>query len=259
MRRAQGDTLEAKCYRTVRQVARECADEIERRYPKVLRRVGGYNLDEFVDESKPFNLAKIIVGSEGTLGMIVGGEGQPGAAAEARRRCSPIEFEQLLDALAATPAILKHKPSAIEVMDGFILDHARENPAMDRDAPRDSADRRSGRAPVRRALRATARTTCRRASRRSSATWRRSACVHRRLRWRAGSGAHLELPRGVARPVDGDEGRRQVALVRRGHGRRAREAARLHRRVPRDDSRATARPPASTRTPRSAACTSGRS
>jgi len=43
-----------------------------------------------------------------------------------------IEFEQLLDALAATPVILKHKPSAIEIMDGFILNHARENPAMDR-------------------------------------------------------------------------------------------------------------------------------
>ena len=43
-----------------------------------------------------------------------------------------IEFEDLLDALGATPTILRHKPSAIEVMDGFILDHARENPAMDR-------------------------------------------------------------------------------------------------------------------------------
>jgi FAD/FMN-containing dehydrogenase len=43
-----------------------------------------------------------------------------------------IEFEQLLEALAATPVILKHKPSAIEVMDAFILNHARENPAMDR-------------------------------------------------------------------------------------------------------------------------------
>ena len=32
--------------------------------------MAGYNLDEFVDDSKPFNLAKIIVGSEGTLGMI---------------------------------------------------------------------------------------------------------------------------------------------------------------------------------------------
>ncbi len=60
-----GDTLAAGCYRTVRQVARDCADEIEKRYPKVIRRVGGYNLDQFVDETKPFNLSRIVVGSEG--------------------------------------------------------------------------------------------------------------------------------------------------------------------------------------------------
>src|SRR5207344_2477403 len=43
-----------------------------------------------------------------------------------------IEFDELLDALAAAPVILKHTPSAIEVMDRFILNYARENPAMDR-------------------------------------------------------------------------------------------------------------------------------
>src|SRR4029077_7184 len=35
-----GETLEAICYRTVRQLASDCQDEIERRFPKVLRRVG---------------------------------------------------------------------------------------------------------------------------------------------------------------------------------------------------------------------------
>src|SRR6185503_17924844 len=44
-----GDTLVAGCDRTVREVAAACREEIERRFPKVLRRVGGYNLDEFVD------------------------------------------------------------------------------------------------------------------------------------------------------------------------------------------------------------------
>ena len=44
-----GDSLEAACYREVRRLARTCADEIERRFPKILRRVGGYNLDAFVD------------------------------------------------------------------------------------------------------------------------------------------------------------------------------------------------------------------
>ncbi len=126
----EGDTLEASCYRTVRRLAAECAGEIDRRVPKILRRVGGYNLDEFVDGGRPFNLARIVVGSEGTLGLIV----------EARLKLVPlpaakavltIEFEQLLDALAATPAILRHGPSAVEVMDRFILDHARESPALD--------------------------------------------------------------------------------------------------------------------------------
>jgi len=125
-----GDTLLAGAYRTVRRLAAEHAAEIDRRFPKILRRVGGYNLDEFVDSSAPFNLSKIIVGSEGTLGIVL----------EARLRLVPlpaakcvlaIDFDRLSDALEATPAILRHKPSAIEVMDRFILDHAKESPALD--------------------------------------------------------------------------------------------------------------------------------
>src|SRR3954466_13616657 len=48
-----GDTLAASCYRTIRETAERCRDEIDRRFPKVLRRVGGYNLDAFVDASSP--------------------------------------------------------------------------------------------------------------------------------------------------------------------------------------------------------------
>src|SRR5207237_136254 len=44
---------EGECYRTVRRLAAEHADEIERRYPKILRRVGGYNLDRFVNGAGP--------------------------------------------------------------------------------------------------------------------------------------------------------------------------------------------------------------
>ena len=125
-----GATLEARCYQTVREVAVAQRDEIDRRFPKVLRRVGGYNLDEFVDPAKPFNLAKIIVGSEGTLGLVVSAKVNlvPLPAAKA---VLTIEFEELLDALAATPLVLRHRPSAVEVMDRFILDHAKENPVLD--------------------------------------------------------------------------------------------------------------------------------
>jgi FAD/FMN-containing dehydrogenase/Fe-S oxidoreductase len=126
-----GDSLEARGYRAVRDLARRHADEIDRRFPKVLRRVAGYNLDAFVDAQAPFNLAKLMVGSEGTLGVVV----------EARLNLVPlpkakavlaIQFDDLLQALAATPAILAHGPSAVEVMDGFILDHTRQSDALER-------------------------------------------------------------------------------------------------------------------------------
>ncbi len=128
---ATGDSLYARACRTVRRLAAECAPEIERRYPRLLRRVGGYNLNEFADPDRPFNLARLIVGSEGTLAVVV----------EATVRLVPlpnakavmaIEFARLLEALEATPLILRHHPSAVEVMDKFILDYTRQNAELER-------------------------------------------------------------------------------------------------------------------------------
>ena len=126
-----GNSLEAKIYSTVLNLASQHAVEIDRRYPKILRRVGGYNLDEFVDPTKPVNLAKMMVGSEGTLATVL----------DAKLRLVPlpkakavmvIEFTTLLEALSATPAILRHNPSAIEVMDKAILDNTRQNAALEK-------------------------------------------------------------------------------------------------------------------------------
>ena len=51
-------------------------EEILRRFPKVMRRVSGYNLDAFLPPEQggqpgPWNLSSLIVGSEGTLGVLV--------------------------------------------------------------------------------------------------------------------------------------------------------------------------------------------
>ncbi len=126
-----GDSLEARCYRKVLTLSAEHAEEIDRRYPKILRRVGGYNLERFVDTSAPVNLTKIMVGSEGTLGIVL----------EAKVRLVPLPkakalmailFDDLLQSLAATPVILKHKPSAVEVMDKAILDNTRQNAGLEK-------------------------------------------------------------------------------------------------------------------------------
>jgi FAD/FMN-containing dehydrogenase/Fe-S oxidoreductase len=126
-----GDSIHARACRTVQRLAAECAPEIERRYPKLLRRVGGYNLNEFTARDRPFNLARLIVGSEGTLAVVL----------EATIRLVPlpkakavmaIEFAELLEALEATPLILRHQPSAVEVMDKFILDYTKQNAEIER-------------------------------------------------------------------------------------------------------------------------------
>ncbi|MGE3958403.1 MAG: FAD-binding and (Fe-S)-binding domain-containing protein [Vicinamibacterales bacterium] len=128
---AAGSSLEAACYRTVRHLGRTHADEIERRFPKVLRRVGGYNLDAFTNSDAPCDLTRLMVGSEGTLGVVL----------EATVRLVPlpnakavlaIQFADVLEALAATPVILGHLPSAVEIMDGFILDNTKASPALHR-------------------------------------------------------------------------------------------------------------------------------
>ncbi|HZI79275.1 MAG TPA: FAD-linked oxidase C-terminal domain-containing protein [Vicinamibacterales bacterium] len=124
-----GDTLEARCYRTVRDLARTHAGEIERRYPKVLRRVMGYNLDEFTRGDRPFNLAKLMVGSEGTLGVVLAAKINLVPLPKAKAVLA-IQFTELLEALGAAPLILRHGPSAVEVMDGFILEYTRQSAAL---------------------------------------------------------------------------------------------------------------------------------
>jgi FAD/FMN-containing dehydrogenase/Fe-S oxidoreductase len=124
-------TLESNCYREVLRLARDNASEITRRYPKVLRRVGGYNLDAFVDPSRPVDMTKLIVGSEGTLAAILEARVNlvPLPAAKA---VMAIQFADLLESLEATPAILEHHPSAVEVMDRFILDNTKQNASLER-------------------------------------------------------------------------------------------------------------------------------
>jgi FAD/FMN-containing dehydrogenase/Fe-S oxidoreductase len=121
---------EGNCYRVVEQLARRHADEIERRFPKILRRVGGYNLDRFVANST-FNLAHLLVGSEGTLGLVVEAKLRLIELPRAKALLV-VQFAHLLDALGATPAILTHRPAAVEVMDQFILASTKLNPEASR-------------------------------------------------------------------------------------------------------------------------------
>ncbi len=117
--------------RTVRDLAAAHADEIDRRYPKLLRRVAGYNLNEFARRDRPFNLSRLMVGSEGTLGVVLEATIKLVPLPKAKAVMA-IEFAGLLEALQAAPLILRHRPSAVEVMDKFILDYTKQNAELQR-------------------------------------------------------------------------------------------------------------------------------
>lgn len=128
--RCTQENREGDVYRSVRQLAAKHAEEIERRFPKILRRVGGYNLDLFLPSpggrGEKRNLAHLFVGSEGTLGIVLEAKLRLVELPKAKALLV-LQFADLLDALAATPAILKHHPAAVEVMDRFILDCTKLN------------------------------------------------------------------------------------------------------------------------------------
>ncbi|MBS0527596.1 MAG: FAD-binding protein [Proteobacteria bacterium] len=111
-------------------------DEIERMFPKVLRRVAGYNLDIFFPQSeRPYttdnsvNLAHLLVGSEGTLAV----------TERLTLKLSPlprhkmlgvVNFPSFYKAMESAQHIVRLKPVAVELVDRTMIDLARANPAF---------------------------------------------------------------------------------------------------------------------------------
>ena len=136
---AEGGSDYRNLIRRVRDIAAREADEIESRFPKLLRRVGGYNLDTVA--ASGHNMARLLVGSEGTLAFFTAIELdlQPILAHRGLGVCAFASFSQ---AMELTRAIVEMDPSAVEVIDRTIIDLARENPAFrptcERVAPTDA-------------------------------------------------------------------------------------------------------------------------
>ena len=124
------DGLEGEIYRRLFSIGENNREEILKRYPKIQRRVSGYNLDEFVGGSN-FNMARFAVGSEGTLITIT----------EAKLKVVPIpkvkglavlHCNELIESMEATVAALEMGPSAIELIGKMILRQAQTNLAYAR-------------------------------------------------------------------------------------------------------------------------------
>src|SRR4051794_34062029 len=130
-----GDHVEPERYRDLvrdmRALHRREADEIDRRFPKLLRRVGGYNIDMIASgiPGTGHNMAHLLVGSEGTLAFfsVIELDLQPIPPHRVLGICHFPTFYQAMD---ATQHIVKLGPSAVELVDRTMIELARDNPVF---------------------------------------------------------------------------------------------------------------------------------
>ncbi len=123
--------LEGSIYRGIPGVADRAAGEVDRRFPKILRRVGGYNIDRVytspqLADSPIIDLTQVMVGSEGTLAAVT----------EARLKLwdipkykglAVLHFKTLRESMEATVATLEHDVSAVEHIGQIIIEQARKS------------------------------------------------------------------------------------------------------------------------------------
>ncbi|MGY3605938.1 MULTISPECIES: FAD-binding and (Fe-S)-binding domain-containing protein [unclassified Bradyrhizobium] len=96
------------------------AAEIADKFPKVQRRVGGYNLDALVPRNAPNNLAHLLVGSEGTLAFTTKVELKlwPTIRNKVLGVC---HFGSFYEAMDAAQHLVKLRPIAVELVDRTMI------------------------------------------------------------------------------------------------------------------------------------------
>ncbi len=103
------------------------AEEIEKRVPKLLRHVAGYNLHRV--RPGRFNMADLLVGSEGTLGFFTKLELLLHRV-PVHRVLGVCHFPSFKAAMQATPVIVELQPTAVELIDRTLLEMAQGSPVF---------------------------------------------------------------------------------------------------------------------------------
>ena len=108
--------FERRIHDGVRGVLRDHARAIATDYPKHWRQSGGYRLDRL----DPFDISKLIVGSEGTLAIVTGATVKLIERPKAKMFAVG-HFDSLLGAIDATHDALELEPASVELIDRMIL------------------------------------------------------------------------------------------------------------------------------------------
>lgn len=125
--RARSDSLEGRLYREIPRLIETRADVIRRDMPPHWRRAGGYRVERLLPEAGPLNLARVVVGSEGTLAITV--EATVRLVPKPKHVAALVgHFETIADAVRASHPAMECGAMAVELMDHIIIDLARQSP-----------------------------------------------------------------------------------------------------------------------------------
>ncbi len=125
-------SLEGQLYRQIPRLIEQYRADIETGYPRTWRNVAGYNLNRLLADQqagRPFNLAPLIIGSEGTLAHIINLTLKL-VPRPRYTRLLVLHFTDLRTALETVPVILEHQPAAVELMDHVVIELARGHPVF---------------------------------------------------------------------------------------------------------------------------------
>lgn len=116
---------EGELYRGMIEIALPLQEEVNQRFPKTMRRVGGYAFDDFL-ASGCGDLNRLIIGSEGTLGIIL--EAQLKTVELPKfKGLSVVQFVNAREAIRATRTMVKYNPAAVEILGKLVLGYSRKN------------------------------------------------------------------------------------------------------------------------------------
>lgn len=125
IRKSKQNNREGEIYSGFLDIILGNEEAIEEAFPKTLRKAQGYPLDAFISDGN-WNLAKLICGSEGTLGLILEAKIKLVDLPGSRSVCV-VHYKNLFQAVRQIDPMLAYGPSAIELLDKPVLDRSREN------------------------------------------------------------------------------------------------------------------------------------
>jgi len=109
-----------KLFRDMLDLGEREAAEIADKFPKVQRRVGGYNIDALVPRNAPNNMAHLLVGSEGTLAFTTQVELKLWPVIR-NKVLGVCHFGSFYEAMDAAQHLVKLRPIAVELVDRTMI------------------------------------------------------------------------------------------------------------------------------------------